>query len=115
MAQGYRQGADTGLDLDAWRRVVDGFHEAVVVLDPEGVVRLVNPLASALFPQVRVGSVLADDGAGRGRRQDLGDGWVALYRGVDDFLDVAARRLASLTDRAATLRAVVELAPAEHT
>ncbi|MEU4761766.1 PP2C family protein-serine/threonine phosphatase [Actinosynnema sp. NPDC023794] len=118
MAQGYRQGADTGLDLDAWRRVVDGFHEAVVVLDPEGVVRLANPLAPALFPQVRTGSMLPDDGAGgagRGRRQDLGDGWVALYRGVDDVLDDAARRLASLTDRAATLRAVVELAPAEHT
>ncbi|MER5268802.1 PP2C family protein-serine/threonine phosphatase [Actinosynnema sp. NPDC002837] len=114
MAQGYRQGADTGLDLDAWRRVVDGFHEAVVVLDPEGVVRLANPLAPALFPQVRTGSMLPDGGTGRGRRQDLGDGWVALYRGVDDFLDDAARRMTSLTERAATLRAVVELAPAEH-
>ncbi|ROP36423.1 PP2C family protein-serine/threonine phosphatase [Saccharothrix texasensis] len=125
MAQGYRQGADTGLDLDAWRRVVDGFHEAVVVLDPEGVVRLANPLASVLFPQARTGSALPDDafgpsgdgvdGARRGRRQELGDGWVALYRSADDFLDDATRRLSSLTERAATVRAVVELAPAEHT
>lgn len=117
MAQGYRQGADTGLDLDAWRRVVDGFHEAVVVLDPEGVVRLANPLAAVLFPQARTGSVLpADvaDGTGRGRRHDLGGGWAALYRSVDDFLDDVARRMASLTLRADALRAVVELAPAEH-
>ncbi|KOX27474.1 serine/threonine protein phosphatase [Saccharothrix sp. NRRL B-16348] len=117
MAQGYRQGADTGLDLDAWRRVVDGFHEAVVVLDPEGVVRLANPLAAVLFPQARTGSVLPDDvadGTGRGRRHDLGGGWAALYRSVDDFLDDVARRMASLTLRADALRAVVELAPAEH-
>ncbi|PSL56113.1 stage II sporulation protein E [Saccharothrix carnea] len=114
MAQGYRQGADTGLDLDAWRRVVDGFHEAVVVLDPEGVVRLVNSLASVLFTQARTGSALPDDGRGA-RRQDLGGGWVAWYRGVDDYLDDAAHRLASITDRADALRTVVELAPAEHT
>ena len=118
MAQGYRQGADTGLDLDAWRRVVDGFHEAVVVLDPEGVVRLVNSLASVLFPQARTGSALSAEVAGssgRGRRQDLGGGWVAWYRGVDDYLDEAARRMSSLTERADALRTVVELAPAAHT
>ncbi|MEU4742582.1 serine/threonine-protein phosphatase, partial [Actinosynnema sp. NPDC023658] len=124
MAQGYRQGADTGLDLDAWRRVVDGFHEAVVVLDPEGVVRLVNPLASVLFPKARIGSTLLDDRSDRsdrladadlGRRQDLGGGWVAWYRGIDDYLDEAAARMTLTTDRADTLRAVVELAPAEHT
>ncbi len=115
MAQGYRQGAETGLDLDAWRRVVDGFHEAVVVLDPEGVVRLANSLASVLFPLVRTGSTPPDDGRGRGRRQDLGDGWVAWYRGVDDYLDDTTRRMASLTERADAVRAVVELAPAEHT
>ncbi|MFE9748598.1 PP2C family protein-serine/threonine phosphatase [Saccharothrix saharensis] len=113
MAQGYRQGADTGLDLDAWRRMVDGFHEAVVVLDPEGVVRLVNSLAAVLFPQARPGSTLPGDAAG-GRRQDLGGGWVAWYSGVDDYLDEAARRMASL-ERADALRTVVELAPAEHT
>ncbi|TQM79055.1 stage II sporulation protein E [Saccharothrix saharensis] len=113
MAQGYRQGADTGLDLDAWRRVVDGFHEAVVVLDPEGVVRVANSLASVLFPQVMAGSTLPGDVAG-GRRQELGGGWVAWYRGVDDHLDEAARRLASPTERADVLRTVVELAPAEH-
>jgi phosphoserine phosphatase RsbU/P len=112
MAQGYRQGADTGLDLDAWRRVVDGFHEAVVVLDPSGVVRLVNPLAAVLFPEARPGSTLpAVDG---GRHQDLGDGWSAWYRGVEDYLDEVARRLAALTERADVVRTVVELAPAEH-
>ncbi|MFI9009074.1 PP2C family protein-serine/threonine phosphatase [Actinosynnema sp. NPDC053489] len=115
MAQGYRQGADTGLDLDAWRRVVEGFHEAVVVLDPEGVVRVVNPLASALFPLARTGSALPGGGTGPGRREDLGGGWVAWYRGVDDYLDEAARPLAAPTDRAGVVRAVVELAPAEHT
>ncbi|MGW4113896.1 PP2C family protein-serine/threonine phosphatase [Actinosynnema sp. NPDC004786] len=114
MAQGYRQGADTGLDLDAWRRVVDGFHEAVVVLDPEGVVRLVNPTAATLFPQARTGSTLPVD-AGRGRRQDLGGGWVAWYRGVDDYLDDASRRMGALTERSDVVRSVVELAPAEHT
>ncbi|WP_158850844.1 PP2C family protein-serine/threonine phosphatase [Saccharothrix deserti] len=113
MAQGYRQGADTGLDLDAWRRVVDGFHEAVVVLDPDGVVRLVNPLATVLFPEARPGSPLPE--VDQGRRQDLGGGWVAWYRGVEDYLEEAARRLAPLTDRADALRSVVELAPAEHT
>ncbi|MFD1146691.1 PP2C family protein-serine/threonine phosphatase [Saccharothrix hoggarensis] len=113
MAQGYRQGADTGLDLDAWRRVVDGFHEAVVVLDPAGVVRLVNPLAAVLFPEARPGSTLPSDVAGR--RQEVGDGWTAWYRGVEDYLDEAARRLAPLTERADALRTVVELAPAEHT
>ncbi|MFD0200698.1 MULTISPECIES: PP2C family protein-serine/threonine phosphatase [Saccharothrix] len=115
MAQGYRQGADTGLDLDAWRRVVDGFHEAVVVLDPEGVVRLVNSLASVLFPRARTGSALPDDDGRGARRQDLGGGWVAWFRGVDDYLDEAAHRLGSITERAEVLRAVVELAPAEHT
>ncbi|GAB3004541.1 PP2C family protein-serine/threonine phosphatase [Saccharothrix stipae] len=126
MAQGYRQGADTGLDLDAWRRVVDGFHEAVVVLDPEGVVRLVNRLASALFPQARTGSTLpggalpGDVGHGGrrdfgGRRQDLGGGWVAWYRGIDDYLDELTRRTALSPHHADTVRTVVEMAPAEHT
>lgn len=113
MAQGYRQGADTGLDLDAWRRVVDGFHEAVVVLDPEGVVRLVNPLAAVLIPDARPGSTLPEAIDG-GRHQDLGGGWSAWYRGVDDYLEEAARRLSSLTERAEALRTVVELAPAKH-
>ncbi|WP_367138488.1 PP2C family protein-serine/threonine phosphatase [Saccharothrix sp. HUAS TT1] len=113
MAQGYRQGAETGLDLDAWRRVVDGFHEAVVVLDPEGVVRLANSPAGALFPQARTGSALPAPARGA-RRQELGGGWVAWYRGVDDHLDEATRLLAPLTDRADAVRAVVELAPVDH-
>ncbi|ONI80309.1 serine/threonine protein phosphatase [Saccharothrix sp. ALI-22-I] len=113
MAQGYRQGADTGLDLDAWRRVVDGFREAVVVLDPDGVVRLVNPLAAVLFPEARPGSPLPP--VDQGRQQDLGGGWVAWYRGVEDYLEEVVRRLTPLTDRAELLRCVVELAPAKHT
>ncbi|MGM1065223.1 PP2C family protein-serine/threonine phosphatase [Saccharothrix sp. Mg75] len=112
MAQGYRQGADTGLDLDAWRRLVDGFREAVVVLDRDGVVRLVNPLAAVLFPEARPGSVLS---APHGRRQDLGDGWTAWYERSEDHVERAVRRLAVLTDRADVLRAVVETAPAERT
>ncbi|MFT7836173.1 PP2C family protein-serine/threonine phosphatase [Saccharothrix sp. BKS2] len=111
MAQGYRQGADTGLDLAAWRRLVDGFHEAVVVLDPDAVVRLVNPLAAVLFPDARPGAVLPQP---HGRRQDLGGGWTAWYRGADDFLDRAGQRFTLFTDRAAALSTVVELAPAEH-
>ncbi|MBB5956855.1 serine phosphatase RsbU (regulator of sigma subunit) [Saccharothrix tamanrassetensis] len=110
MAQGYRQGAEAGLDLDAWRRLVDGFHEAVVVLDPGGVVRLVNPLAAVLFPQARPGSRATVEG----RSQDLGGGWTAWYRGAEDFLENASRQLSALTDRAETLRTVVELAPAPH-
>ncbi|QFZ19242.1 PP2C family protein-serine/threonine phosphatase [Saccharothrix syringae] len=109
MAQGYRQGAETGLDLDSWHRLVDGFHEAVVVLDPDAVVRLVNPLAAVLFPDARPGAVLPQPG---GRRQDLGGGWTAWYRAADDFLDRAGRRFALFSDRAEALRAVVELAPA---
>lgn len=112
MAQGYRQGADTGLDLDAWRRLVDGFREAVVVLDPDGVVRLVNPLAAVLFPEARPGSVLP---APRGRAQDLGGGWTAWYERSEDYLERAVRRFSVLTDRGDALRAVVEMVPAEHT
>ncbi|WP_433262303.1 PP2C family protein-serine/threonine phosphatase [Actinosynnema sp. CS-041913] len=110
MAQGYRQGAEAGLDLEAWRRLVDGFHEAVVVLDPEGVARVANPLAAVMFPQVSVGRPATVEG----RSQDLGGGWTAWYRGVEDFLDHAYRRLSTLTDRAEALRNVVELAPAPH-
>ncbi|RKT56252.1 PP2C family protein-serine/threonine phosphatase [Saccharothrix australiensis] len=110
MAQGYRQGADAGLDLDAWRRLVDGFHEAVVVLDGDGVVRLANPLAAVLFPEVRPGRPAAVEG----RSQDLGGGWTAWYRTVVDFLDEASRELAGITDRTEALRKVVELAPARH-
>ncbi|WP_309112301.1 PP2C family protein-serine/threonine phosphatase [Saccharothrix sp.] len=110
MAQGYRQGADAGLDLDAWRRLVDGFHEAVVVCDPEGVVRLANPLAAVLFPEARPGAPATP----HGRAQDLGGGWTAWYRGVEDFLERASQRLAVLTDRDETLRTVVELAPSDH-
>ncbi|XVV01320.1 PP2C family protein-serine/threonine phosphatase [Actinosynnema sp. CA-248983] len=110
MAQGYRHGADAGLDLDAWRRLVDGFHEAVVVCDPEGVVRLANPLAAVLFPEARPGAPATP----HGRVQDLGGGWTAWYRGVEDFLERASQRLAVLTNRDETLRTVVELAPSDH-
>ncbi len=110
MAQGYRHGAAAGLDLEAWRRLVDGFHEAVLVLDPDGVVQLANPLASALFPQVALGShaVVA------GRSEDLGGGWTAWYRGVEEFLEDATQQLAVLTDRAEALRNVVVTAPSPH-
>ncbi|CCH33383.1 PP2C family protein-serine/threonine phosphatase [Actinosynnema sp. NPDC047251] len=110
MAQGYRQGSEAGLDLDAWRRLVDGFHEAVVVLDPDGVVRLANPLAAVLFPQARPGARAAVTG----RAQDLGGGWTACYRGADEFLEDASRRLLKITDRAGTLRNVVDMAPSPH-
>ncbi|GAA3857058.1 SpoIIE family protein phosphatase [Saccharothrix violaceirubra] len=104
MAQGYRQGADTGLDPESWRRLVDGFDEAVVVVDPAGVVRLANPLAATLFRP----------GMPEGRRLDLGGGWTAWFRARADFLERASQRLAVLTDRAETLHAIVELAPADH-
>lgn len=109
MAQGYRQGAETGLDLDAWSRLVDGFHEAVVVLDPDAVVRLVNPLAAVLFPGARPGAALPEP---EGRRQDLGGGWTAWYRGAESFLERVGDRFALFTDRGDALRAVVGLAPA---
>ncbi|MEV0681435.1 PP2C family protein-serine/threonine phosphatase [Actinosynnema sp. NPDC050436] len=110
MAQGYRQGSEAGLDLDAWRRLVDGFHEAVVVLDPAGVVRVANPLAAVLFPHARPGApaIVA------GRSQDLGGGWTAWYRGAEEFLEDASRRLLTITDRAGTLLNVVEMAPSPH-
>ncbi|MEU4804454.1 PP2C family protein-serine/threonine phosphatase [Actinosynnema sp. NPDC023587] len=110
MAQGYRQGSEAGLDLDAWHRLVDGFHEAVVVLDPDGVVRLANPLAAILFPQARPGAPTI----ATGRSQDLGGGWTAWYRGADEFLEDASRRLLTITDRAGTLRTVVEMAPSPY-
>ncbi|GAA1339858.1 PP2C family protein-serine/threonine phosphatase [Saccharothrix algeriensis] len=108
MAQGYRQGAAAGLDLEAWRRLVDGVHEAVVVVDPLGVVRLANPLATVLFPQARPGAPAVLEG----RSQDLGGGWTAWYRDAEDFLERATRELAPLTDRAEALRRAVEAAPA---
>ncbi|GGP64250.1 PP2C family protein-serine/threonine phosphatase [Saccharothrix coeruleofusca] len=111
MAQGYRNGTEAGFDLDGWRLLVDGFREAVVVLDPDGVARLANSMAAALFPDVRVGERAPEPG---GRRQDLGGGWTAWYRDADELLDRLSRRLVELTDRAAAVRAVVEVAPADH-
>ncbi|MBW4721240.1 PP2C family protein-serine/threonine phosphatase [Saccharothrix obliqua] len=110
MAQGYRQGSEAGLDLDTWRRLVDGFHEAVVVVDPDGVARLANRLASVLFPQVQVGSRAAVSG----RSRDLGGGWTAWFRSPEDYLQAAYRTFDAITDRAETLRNVVGSAPAHH-
>ncbi|ATE56179.1 PP2C family protein-serine/threonine phosphatase [Actinosynnema pretiosum] len=99
-----------GITPENWRLLVGGLHEAVVVLDPEGVVRLANPPAEALFPDARVGAPAAPGG----RSQQLGDGWVAHYRTPEDLLDGVTRRLDGAVDRDDALRAVVELAPAAH-
>jgi phosphoserine phosphatase RsbU/P len=112
MAQGHRVDTEApGIGLPAWRRLVDGLHEAVAVVDDTDAVVLLNPAATSLYPRLQPGEVLTIPA----RRQELGDGWTACYldppTGWDTvFLDEALRRFSSATDRADTLQAIVELA-----
>jgi sigma-B regulation protein RsbU (phosphoserine phosphatase) len=110
MVQGHRVGTDApGIDLDGWRRLVDGLQEAVVVVDEGDNVALVNQAAADQYPSATAGLPLGVDHA---RRVDLGGGWTACYLdepGNVAFLNEALKRLAASTDRADTLRAIVEL------
>ena len=112
MAQGHRVDTEApGIALPAWRRLVDGLHEAVAVVDDEDTITILNPAAGTLYPDLRPGVTLVAPA----RRQSLGDGWTACYldtpAGWDTaFLDEALNRLSSATDRADTLTAIVELA-----
>lgn len=112
MAQGHRVDTEApGMGLPAWRRLVDGLREAVAIVDSTDVVALLNPAAGVLYPDLRPGAPLTAPA----RRQDLGGGWTACYldtpAGWDvAFLDEALHRLSSATDRADTLRAIVDLA-----
>jgi serine phosphatase RsbU (regulator of sigma subunit) len=112
MAQGHRVDTEApGIALPAWRLLVDGLREAVAVVDEADTITLLNPAAGALYPDLRPGVALTAPA----RRQSLGDGWTACYldtpAGWDAaFLDEALNRLSSATDRADTLKAMVELA-----
>jgi serine phosphatase RsbU (regulator of sigma subunit) len=112
MVQGHRVGTDApGIDLDGWRRLVDGLQEAVVVLDPGDRVALVNHAAAEQYPTLVEGLPLDVDHV---RRLSLGGGWTACYLADPSaqdakFLDEALKRLGSATDRVETLRAIVEL------
>ncbi|HUQ54463.1 PP2C family protein-serine/threonine phosphatase [Lentzea sp.] len=96
-----------GIDLDGWQRLVDGLREAVLVVDPAGVVRVRNAAAAARFPRLFLGEHF--DVHVAGRQHDLGDGWSAWYF-TDSTLDHAHLRLASGTSREATLKTIVQLA-----
>ena len=96
-----------GIDLDGWQRLVDGLREAVLVVDPAGVVRVRNAAAADRFPRLGLGGHF--DVHVAGRRHDLGDGWSAWYF-ADSTLDHAHLRLAGGTSREATLKTIVQLA-----
>ncbi len=96
-----------GIDLDGWQRLVDGLREAVLVVDPTGVVRVRNAAAAERFPRLFPGEHF--DVHVAGRQHDLGDGWSAWYF-TDSSLDHAHLRLASGTSREATLKTIVQLA-----
>ncbi|SER60082.1 Serine phosphatase RsbU, regulator of sigma subunit [Lentzea xinjiangensis] len=96
-----------GIDLDGWRRLVDGLREAVLVVDPAGLVRVRNAAAAARFPGLVPGEQFAVHATGR--QHDLGDGWSAWYF-TDTALDHAHLRLAGGTSREATLKNIVQLA-----
>ncbi|HEX6344519.1 SpoIIE family protein phosphatase [Umezawaea sp.] len=112
MAQGHRVDTEApGIALPAWRRLVDGLQEAVAIVDEADTVVLVNPAARSLYPALLPGTALTAPA----RRQALGDGWTACYLDPPSawgaaFLDEALNRLSAVTDRADTLRAIVELA-----
>ncbi|MFC3895165.1 PP2C family protein-serine/threonine phosphatase [Lentzea rhizosphaerae] len=96
-----------GIDLDGWQRLVDGLREAVLVVDPAGVVRVRNAAAADRFPRLCVGERF--DVHVAGRQHDLGEGWSAWYF-TDSTLDHAHLRLAGGTSREVTLKTIVQLA-----
>ncbi|MEU0879324.1 PP2C family protein-serine/threonine phosphatase [Lentzea sp. NPDC005914] len=96
-----------GIDLDGWQRLVDGLREAVLVVDPAGVVRVRNAAAAGRFPRLCLGERF--DVHVAGRQHDLGDGWSAWYF-TDSALDHAHLRLAGGTSRQSTLKTIVQLA-----
>ncbi|MGW4213171.1 PP2C family protein-serine/threonine phosphatase [Lentzea sp. NPDC004789] len=96
-----------GIDLDGWQRLVDGLREAVLVVDPAGVVRVRNAAAADRFPRLCLGEHF--DVHVAGRQHDLGEGWSAWYF-TDSALDHAHLRLAGGTSRQTTLKTIVQLA-----
>ncbi|MFD9706234.1 PP2C family protein-serine/threonine phosphatase [Lentzea sp. NPDC059081] len=96
-----------GIDLDGWQRLVDGLREAVLVVDPAGVVRVRNAAAADRFPRLFLGERF--DVHVAGRQHELGEGWSAWYF-TDSTLDHAHLRLASGTSREITLKTIVQLA-----
>ncbi|GLZ35986.1 histidine kinase [Lentzea sp. NBRC 105346] len=96
-----------GIDLDGWQRLVDGLREAVLVVDPVGTIRVRNSAAAKKFPRLGPGEHF--EGSETARHHDIGEGWSAWYF-TDTSLEQAHLRLASSTDRKATLRTIVELA-----
>ncbi|MCP2244973.1 PP2C family protein-serine/threonine phosphatase [Lentzea aerocolonigenes] len=96
-----------GIDLDGWQRLVDGLREAVLVVDPAGVVRVRNAAAADRFPRLCLGERF--DVHVAGRQHDLGEGWSAWYF-TDSALDHAHLRLAGGTSREVTLKTIVQLA-----
>ncbi|GAB2835508.1 PP2C family protein-serine/threonine phosphatase [Lentzea nigeriaca] len=96
-----------GIDLDGWQRLVDGLREAVLVVDPAGLVRVRNAAAADRFPRLCLGERF--DVHVAGRQHDLGDGWSAWYF-TDSALDHAHLRLAGGSSRQDTLKTIVQLA-----
>ncbi|TWP52064.1 serine/threonine-protein phosphatase [Lentzea tibetensis] len=96
-----------GIDLDGWQRLVDGLREAVLVVDPVGTIRVRNSAAATKFPRLGPGEHFS--GIETARHHEIGEGWSAWYIS-DTSLEQAHLRLASSTERAATLKTIVQLA-----